>query len=247
MKSLYLLACLLFAINHASYSGIYTLELESTNALAIDSTDTVYFDLSKATLIGNQLTLPVAIMTNQPVNSLDFSFKYDHNELDYDTIINLTTYLQGLSYYNTVDSTVRYTSSSFTAIGVGVNLVNVSFNLLGSQITGSDFSEVKGYLNGIKCTAIVTSQLGVGIAEAQEKQNQFTIYPNPAASYITITSSLNDVLTIVDIQGRIINSGIEINAGEKLQLPVSEFESGIYFLKSVNKPETGVTKFMVRH
>jgi hypothetical protein len=246
MKYLYLLACLLFAFNHASYSGVYTYELESSNALAIDSTDTVYFDLSSATLVGNQLILPVGIVTNQPVNSLDFSFKYDHNLLDYDTIINLTTYLQGLSYYNTADSVVRFTSSSFTAIGVGVTLVNVKFNLLSSQITGSDFSEVKGYLNGVKCTAIVTSQLGVGIAEAQQKLNQFTIYPNPAASFITITSALNDVLTIADIQGRIVKSGIEIIAGEKLQLPVADLENGIYFLKAQSL-NAGGTRFIVQH
>jgi hypothetical protein len=226
--------------------GLHQYDLESANALAIDSTDTVYFDLSKATLVGNQLTLPVGIMTNQPVNSLDFSFKYDHNLLDYDTIINLTTYLQGLSYYNTADSVVRFTSSSFTAIGVGVNLVNVNFNLLTTQVNGGNFSQVKGFLNGVKCTAVILNQLTVGLSNTPEKE-LFTIYPNPGNTFITITAAIKDVVSIVDIQGRIIHTGIEINAGEKLQLPVSDLEPGIYLLKSVNKPDTGVTKFMVQH
>jgi hypothetical protein len=245
MKHILLLACVLISYISPVIGGSSLYDLESANALVIDSTDTVYFDLSNATLIGNQLTLPVGIITNQPINSLDFSFKYDHNLLDYDTIINLTTYLQGLAYYNPSDSIVRFTSSSFTAIGVGVNLVNVKFDLLATQINGGNFSEVKGFLNGVKCTAVILNQLSVGLSDNPEKSS-FSIYPNPASSNFTITASEDQVFSIVDVRGRVLESGIKIEAGEKMQFYVANLENGIYFLKAQNA-NAGGTRFIVQH
>lgn len=245
MKHILLLVCVLISYISPVIGGSSLYDLESVNALAIDSTDTVYFDLSNATLIGNQLTLPVGIITNQTINSLDFSFKYDHNLLDYDTIINLTTYLQGLAYYNTFDSVVRFTSSSFTAIGVGVNLVNVKFDLLATQINGGNFSEVKGFLNGVKCTAVILNQLSVGLSDNPEK-GSFTIYPNPASSTLTITAPQEEIFSIFDGRGRLLESGIKIEAGEKLQLSLSSFENGVYFLQSQDTRK-GVTRFIVHH
>jgi hypothetical protein len=245
MKHILLLACVLISYISPVIGGSSLYDLESANALAIDSTDTVYFDLSNSTLIGNQLTLPVGIITNQPINSLDFSFKYDHNLLDYDTIINLTTYLQGLAYYNPSDSIVRFTSSSFTAIGVGVNLVNVKFDLLATQINGGNFSEVKGFLNGVKCTAVILNQLSVGLSDNPEKSS-FSIYPNPASSNFTITASEDQVFSIVDVRGRVLESGIKIEAGEKMQFYVANLENGIYFLKAQNA-NAGGTRFIVQH
>jgi hypothetical protein len=165
--------------------------------------------------------------------------------LDYDTIINLTTYLQGLAYYNTFDSVVRFTSSSFTAIGVGVNLVNVKFDLLATQINGGNFSEVKGFLNGVKCTAVILNQLSVGLSDNPEK-GSFTIYPNPASSTLTITAPQEEIFSIVDGRGRLLESGIKIEAGEKLQLSLSSFENGVYFLQSQDTRK-GVTRFIVQH
>lgn len=245
MKQLFTAVFFLIAIQFTCKAGPAYAGFEYERVMAIDSTDTVYFDLSKAVISGNQLILPVGIMTSQPVNSLDFSLKYDHVELDYDTMFNLTTYLQGLSYYNPTDSTVRYTSSSFQAISVGVNLVNVQFNLLGSQINNADFSEVKGYLNGVKCTAVIMNQLSVGVA-VHVKEHSLQLFPNPAKDQLSIASNQDIDLIITDMQGRKAAESMHISAGEELNIPVENLNNGMYLIQSTGAKKFS-TRFIVQH
>ena len=70
------------------------------NTLVIDSQDSVFFDLFNATVVGSTIDFPVYVKSDDVINALDFSFKYNENELEYDTILNLTNYIQHLSYYN---------------------------------------------------------------------------------------------------------------------------------------------------
>lgn len=226
-------------------SNFNTLEMEKN--LAIDSTDTVFFDLATAQLVGSQLILPVSILTQEPVYSLDFSFGYDHTELDYDTIINLTPSLLGTFYYNPNDSIVRYTSSSLIPITVGVNLLYVNFNLLGIQIDSNDFPTLNGYLNGTKCTAIITNQLTVGLNEAKENALHVVAYPNPASSSISIDAPLNATLEIVDVRGRIVVNGLHVVANQKLTLSLNDIENGVYFIRSSNSERIAPTRFLLLH
>ena len=78
----------------------------------IDLSDTVVFDLSQAIITGTSIDIPISIISDDTINALDFSLKYDQVKFLYDSIIDLTTYLQAVSFYNSNDSTIRFTSNS---------------------------------------------------------------------------------------------------------------------------------------
>jgi hypothetical protein len=51
--------------------------------LTIDFADSVIYDLSNAALVGNQYSFLVSIKSNDTINALDFSFKYNQLKLQY--------------------------------------------------------------------------------------------------------------------------------------------------------------------
>ena len=112
----------------------------SNRVQTIDALDTVVFDLSQAVINGNNVEFPVSIISDDTINSLDFSLKYNQINLSYDTIIDLTTYLQSFAFYNNNDSTLRFTSYCFQAISHDTSLVSIHFNMLSAQIANADFN-----------------------------------------------------------------------------------------------------------
>src|SRR5690349_12324037 len=74
----------------------------------IDMLDTVVFDISQSSMAGNQVSFPVYIITDDTINSLDFSLVFNETNFSLDTIINLTTYLQPV--YNLTMGTLYFTS-----------------------------------------------------------------------------------------------------------------------------------------
>ena len=126
--------------------------LNYAKTASIDLLDTVVFDVSNAIKIGNVISFPISILSDDTVNALDFSFKYNQTNLTYDSITDLTTYLQALAFYNPNDSTVRFTSNSFQRYVNNTPLVMLHFTLLTSQFITSDINTIKGYLNGNVCS-----------------------------------------------------------------------------------------------
>jgi Secretion system C-terminal sorting domain len=74
----------------------------------------------------------------------------------------------------------------------------------------------------------------VGITDATE--NQMKIYPNPASDFITIENVKTGVIDIVNVSGQLVQRLRSENAqGTKLEVDVSMFLNGIYFVKSDNQ------------
>src|ERR1051325_11191868 len=84
-------------------AGNHNNEAASARTGAINGNDTVYFDLSKAVTNGDFVQFPVYISSVDTVYTLDFSFKFNHNNLLYDSIINQTIQLKVDSHYNPAD------------------------------------------------------------------------------------------------------------------------------------------------
>ena len=127
----------------------------SAAPIIINSSDTVVFDLSQATCTSGLTQIPVSILSVDSVYTLDFSLKYDHTELAYDSITKLRSYISESSYYNPPDSTVRmssYNGSTFWAFENNTGLVSVYFDLLSGQINSSYLNSIKAFLNGDSCS-----------------------------------------------------------------------------------------------
>jgi hypothetical protein len=81
--------------------------------------------------------------------------------------------------------------------------------------------------------------------ENQEAIN-FSIYPNPVSSILTIESSqkLNCDIEIYDVNGKFVHS-VKAN-GETTTLDVSDFENGVYFLHFKGNQQMAAKRFVVK-
>ncbi len=135
-----------------------------TELMYINEFDTVYFDLSQSNISNGYIDIPVYIIAYDTINSLDFAFKYNHANLEYVTIKNLTSYLQGVLYsYNNTDSNIRFTSYSFKNYNSYVSLVLIRFRMLSDKVLHSDLNSMVAYLNGERVVVKIVGNAVMGI------------------------------------------------------------------------------------
>jgi hypothetical protein len=82
---------------------------------------------------------------------------------------------------------------------------------------------------------------GVVSTVAVEKEDAFSVFPNPIVDRVTIRSNESTTFHIFNVQGQLIEV-IELNSGTH-ELDVSDWVAGVYFLKDV---DGGVRKLVVQ-
>ena len=92
-------------------STIVPPDLKFQSTTVINNLDTVVFDLAQQTNTTSTVMFPVYFLSDDTVNALDFSFKFDMSKFSYDTIFNHTNYLTAV-FYQAADSVLRLTSYS---------------------------------------------------------------------------------------------------------------------------------------
>ena len=214
--------------------------------ITINMLDTVVFDLSRADTVLNRVEFPVYILSNDTVNALDFSFKYNETDFMYDSIIDLTNYLQTFSYYNPLDSTLRFTSNSFQRYENDSELVAIRFNVISGQFCVNDLRTIKVYLNGDMCSYKIIDCLHVGIAAINKNNDQLTIYPNPANEKLILAFPKNAQLELVQADGRIVIQS-HIFAGQTKELLISHLTNGVYLLRVFNEQFISSKKISIQH
>lgn len=211
--------------------------------MTIDQFDTVYFDLSSAVVNGNQVEFPVFYDSDDQIVALDFNFKYNHNKLDYDTIIKLANYLDVLAFYNVNDSTVRLTSYTNTLFYPNdSNLFKVRFNILqpGTLCSGDIFA-VNSLLNGDICTSGI-----IDCTSGLEEQNLFSgvrIYPNPVIDQTEISGiPAESTVELRDINGKVVARKDVTGSQGSLKFDLSNESNGIYHLLVMHAGYRGAFK-----
>lgn len=211
----------------------------------INSLDTVVFDLTQATIIGTDVEFPVFILSDDTINALDFSLKYNHANLLYDTILNLTGYMQVLSYYNPNDSTIRFTSNSLTRYANATPLVKIRFNMLAAQMLSSDLNTLKGYLNGTTCSVKLVGTIVTGIKALQDID--VYVYPNPSPGHFSISSEkfIKEVI-VYNMAGEQVYMNTCENS-QSINFDLGNHENGVYFLKATTDDRHFIQKVVVSH
>ena len=76
--------------------------------------------------------------------------------------------------------------------------------------------------------------------------SKFTLYPNPAKEFITISSPNVEIKTIQinDINGRFVKD-IDVNNSNEVEINISNLSQGIYFIKIISEKETVTKKLIV--
>ncbi|MBL0103754.1 MAG: hypothetical protein IPP51_08355 [Bacteroidetes bacterium] len=171
----------------------------------INSSDSVVFQLDQTGFTGNIIDFPVSISSDDTINAVDFSLRYNRQQFLYDTIINLSTGLQIMSYFNAADSTLRFTSNSLNPILKNTPLVSVRFRLLSGQACNIGITDVNAYLNGDLCTSQVVN-CTVNAVEDITSSGKFQVFPNPVI----------DKLFIEGNEERAFSAGLYSLTGQKI-------------------------------
>lgn len=213
--------------------------------MVIDQNDTVVFDLSQSVINGSSVEFPVYIKSNEIVNALDFSFRFDETNFTYDTTVNLTSYLQVYSFYNSNDSTLRFTSNSLLTIGNDTPLVLLRFTSLTGQVCSPDLNSISVYLNGDPCSSKVVACISAGTKDEIHATAEIALFPNPTNDYITIIAQEPANLEIMDLNGVQVLPSSELKQYQANQVNLKPIPNGIYLLRISNKNFVSVKRVVV--
>jgi hypothetical protein len=217
----------------------------SMGVQVINSLDSVYFDLAAVVVNGSVVEFPVYMQSDDSINSLDFAFGYDHAKLDFDTIINMNSFVDALSYYNTVDSTVRLTSYSFMQTYPNDSILFiVRFNIISGQLCSSDLTGVDALLNGDACSHGVIECLSSGVAESIDELT-VNYYPNPASDVVKVEYAAMTSIEIVSMTGQVVLKDLAEKESDNRILDVSNLKSGVYLIRVFNGEKFATGKLLV--
>jgi hypothetical protein len=142
-----------------SDTGIFTDKFSGDSVVTIlnvDQYDTIRFDFSQAVCTPTYIQIPVSMSSDDQVYALDFALKFNPSEITYASFVSYKPYLNVAANYNAADSTVRFSSFSFSqTIEPNTPLLAVRFNY-GSlnQVNFSAFDSVETQLNGDYCSKL---------------------------------------------------------------------------------------------
>lgn len=118
---------------------------------------------------------------------------------------------------------------------ITVDTINYS-NYTSVEIVGSIDSILLGGFEGGFDDLCISEYITSSISSQNEKfKNSISVYPNPVNNNLSISKSkANSLNNIYDIRGKLVYSGYSSN------IDVSNFKSGIYFIKNIY----GYSKFI---
>lgn len=118
-------------------------------------------------------------------------------------------------------------------------------NLLSVAKLKTDIQKINTFYNQVNKPNCLQS-INVGIKEVV-KQNDFALFPNPAKSSITISSTINGTVKInyeiVDVLGKVVIQN-ENTGSDKFSININDLNSGIYFLRLQVNNSVVVKKFV---
>ncbi|MFM7016600.1 MAG: T9SS type A sorting domain-containing protein [Bacteroidota bacterium] len=218
---------------------------ETPKVQTINAQDSIVFDCSQLTGATGNIQIPVSIISDDTVYSVDFSLKYDHSALQYDTTVNVTTYLQALSYYNTGDSTIRFTSSTFTPVKHDTTLALVKFILLSPSFNTGNLYTFKGYLNGTVCSIKYIPPSPLGLYNINEEMN-VNVYPNPSSTKANISFLNTDKLEVLNMIGEPLLLE-NVKGQTNYSLNTDNLVNGVYLIRFTSSYGSIVKKLTVSH
>src|SRR4051794_4731655 len=98
---------------------------QTKSSLVINQYDTVVFNVLQAVYQGGYVEFPVFFRSDDTINALDFSFKFNTACFTYDTVIKLASYLTVNANYDSGLSRLIFTSYSLQRITNDTPLVKI--------------------------------------------------------------------------------------------------------------------------
>jgi hypothetical protein len=213
--------------------------------------DTVVFDLTQEVNTVSTVEFPVYFLSDDTVNALDFSLKFDLSKFAFDTIFNLTNYLNVVSNL-AADSVLRLTSYSLQRISNDTPLVSIRFTkLTGQPLCNPDIDSiyyypVHGYLNGDPCMVKITECNTTGVSEIKNDFIEVTAYPNPSTGdfMLNVQNAPDNTtsITVADVTGRMVQNIVRVSSDAPIR--VSSLLPGLYIAVVTNNKDRKVLKLI---
>jgi hypothetical protein len=103
------------------------------------------------------------------------------------------------------------------------------YNLTVNAVQSTDATNCVGIDTAVFSTGFVVDSTESGLQNASYEVTPFTVYPNPASSYVVIEGvEANSTIQLIDFLGRVHWQGKVTS--ERMELDVSRFGGGVYLL-----------------
>ena len=211
----------------------------------IDASDSIVFELSQSIIQMNIAEFPVYFASDDSINAVDFSFKFDQLNFQFDTIIRLFPSLQITYYFNVSDSTLRFTSNCLQTIPSNTSIIKIRFTPLTGQTCVPDLTDITTYLNGDVSSSKVVSCIANDVSELEAIENKVEIYPNPAVEYLNIKAKEDFKFMISNALGEIVIPETILSKDQSTTLETGKYPNGVYFFQIVGKGFSLAKKIMI--
>ena len=214
----------------------------------IDSNDQVIIDFDQVTFDGDVVEVPVFIVSDDMIFSLDFSMLLNLDSVEYESIVDHTQVLQYTAFFNPDDLKLRFTSNDFSPYPVYPNkVVSIRFRLLHGIAHLSDFQMLVAYMNGEGGCSSSFQLQGDEIIAANKDiiTNETFITPNPAGDYIYISTEEEGTLDMFDFRGSAVIRQHHFNSNVPNRIDVQSFPRGTYTVRLTTEDHTVKTQRIV--
>jgi hypothetical protein len=192
--------------------------------LKTNESDYILVDLGSAIVEGTKVSVPVAFVSEEPVNAFDIALQVNENTLSYVSMEDTQLGSESDAFYNNNDKTFRYTALNMNDFSANARVVYITFETADGKITEKDLTAELGLLNGKQTEVRFVKSIQVG-------DNAVDIYPNPSNGVFTVMSHVDGQVDIVDIAGKLVFPGAIVKANQVVEVNMPELSAGVYFVR----------------
>ena len=215
----------------------------------IDNLDSVFLNFSKAIISGNVVDIPVYILSDDNIFTLDFSFKVDTTKIKYLSIIDHTGHIQYSDYFDPLDSKLRFTSNSFQKYPEGdKKVVSVRFMIIENSFLKSDLSQFMTYLNGDESSKrIIGNDIMLSSSQNIHMLDNIVLKQNRDRT-IDVSCPFDGSLHVFDTNGNIVQCNIKIQKDITKTLELINTPYGVYLFSFYSQNYLiGTKKYLINN
>ena len=218
-------------VGTAAYKGIMLGDANGSYATYVadgvlkgNEADYILVDLGNVIVEGTKVSVPVSIISEEPVNAFDLALGLNENTLSYVSMEDTQLGSSSAAFYNENDKTFRHTSFNVNNFSANARVAFFTFETIDGTISEKDFTSELGLLNDKSAEVRFTKS-------ADLVNNSVDIYPNPSNGMFTVTSKVDGRVDIVDVTGKLVHPGVVVKANQMIEVNMPELSAGVYFVR----------------
>jgi len=218
-------------VGTANYQGIMMGDANGSYAtftangtVKANEEDYILVDLSNAIVEGTKVSVPVSIVSAEPVNAFDLALGLNENTLTFVSEEDVQLGSSSASFYKESDKTFRHTSFNTNNFTTNARVAFFTFETVDGTISEKDFTSQFGLLNDKEAAVRFTKSSDL-------TNNNVDIFPNPSNGMFSVTSKVDGRVDIVDVTGKLVHPGVVVKANQMIEVNMPELSAGVYFVR----------------